>query len=62
MAKTSNEVKWRWKQKAYKQVQINFRYDTDAELIKYIESHKEIGTTQLFREALEAYIEAGGRG
>ena len=56
MAKTSNEVKWRWKQKAYKQVQINLRYDTDKELIDYIETHKSIGTTQLFREALEAYI------
>ena len=56
---TSTEAKNRWKKKAYKIVQISLRYDTDAELLKYIEEHKaRIGTTQLFREALEMYIEA----
>ena len=61
MAKThtSTEVKNRWKQKAYKIYQISLRYDTDSELIEFIEGNKErIGTTQMFREALEQYIES----
>ena len=61
MAKThtSTEVKNRWKKKAYKIYQISLRYDTDSELIEFIEGNKErIGTTQMFREALEQYIES----
>lgn len=59
MAKThtSTEVKNRWKKKAYKIYQVSLRYDTDKELIDFIENNKErIGMTQMFREALEQYM------
>lgn len=58
MGKTSTEVKMRWMNKAYSRYVLNLRYDTDQRLIDYIEANKaSVGTTQLFREALEAYIE-----
>ena len=60
MAKThtSTEVKNRWKKKAYKLYQVSLRYDSDQLLIEFIENNKErIGMTQIFREALEQYIE-----
>lgn len=60
MAKThtSTEVKNRWKKKAYKLYQVSLRYDSDQSLIEFIENNKErIGMTQIFREALEQYIE-----
>lgn len=54
---TSNEVKNRWKAKAYKSYNINLRYDRDQKLIDYIEKHKGgIGTTEIFREALDEYL------
>jgi len=54
---TSNEVKQRWESKAYKKILIRLRYDTDKELLDYIEQHKdEDGTTNIFREALQEYI------
>lgn len=54
---TSYEVKRRYAVKTYKQFTISLRYDEDAELIDYINTHKdEIGTTEIFRSALEQYI------
>lgn len=39
---------------------IRLRLKEDADLINYIETHKnEIGTSNLFREALEKYINEG---
>lgn len=58
MSKTSTEVKHRYNSKTYKRIQVYFRYDTDGELLDFIELHKEsIGVAQIFREALEHYIE-----
>ena len=59
MGKTSSEVKQRWMEKAYKKYLVSFRYDTDQEIIDFIEANKEkLGTTNIFRDALEMYIEA----
>ena len=63
MAKThtSTEVKQRWENKSYKKIMIRLRYDTDADLIDYLEKNKEkYGTTNIFRDALAAYIKAEG--
>ena len=58
---TSTEVKTAWKQRNYKRYEINFRLDTDQEIIAYIESNKErFGTTEIFRAAMEALINNGG--
>ena len=58
---TSTEVKTAWKQRNYKRYEINFRLDTDQEIIDYIEAHKErFGTTEIFRAAMEALIKNGG--
>ena len=58
---TSTEVKTAWKQRNYKRYEINFRLDTDKEIIDYIEAHKErFGTTEIFRAAMDALIANGG--
>ena len=58
---TSSEVKNRWNAKTYKRFQVNFRLDTDKEIIAYIEANKErFGTTEIFRAAMEALIKSGG--
>ena len=58
---TSTEVKTAWKQRNYKRYEVNFRLDTDKEIIDYIEANKErFGTTEIFRAAMEALIENGG--
>ena len=61
MAKTttSSEVKKRWMDKAYHKYAAYFRYDTDQHLIDFLENNKQIGVTQIFREALEMYMKAG---
>ena len=54
---TSTEVKQRWIDRNYKRIVVNLRYDTDADLIKWIEDHKEeYGTTNIFRDAVELLI------
>ena len=59
MAYTSTEVKQRWENKAYKKILIRLRYDTDAELIEFIENNKDkYGTSNLIKDALEMYINA----
>ena len=58
---TSTEVKTAWKQRNYKRYEVNFRLDTDKEIIAYIEANKErFGTTEIFRAAMELLIENGG--
>ena len=58
---TSTEVKTAWKQRNYKRYEVNFRLDTDKEIIDYIEAHKErFGTTEIFRAAMEMLINNGG--
>ena len=58
---TSTEVKTAWKQRNYKRYKINFRLDTDKEIIAYIEANKErFGTTEIFRAAMEMLIKSGG--
>ncbi len=60
MGKTSNEVKKRWMDKAYRSFKIYFRYDTDTELMEFIDKHKDkYGTTNLFRDAMEMYMKSG---
>ena len=61
MSYTSSEVKTAWKQRNYKQYNVNFRLDTDKEIIDYIDANKErFGTTEIFRAAMEALIRTGG--
>ena len=58
---TSTEVKTAWKQRNYKRYEVNFRLDTDKEIIAYIEANKErFGTTEIFRAAMEALMRNGG--
>ena len=58
---TSTEVKTAWKQRNYKRYEVNFRLDTDKEIIDYIEANKErFGTTEIFRAAMEALMRNGG--
>lgn len=57
MGNTSTEVKQRWESKAYAKYLVRLRHDTDWKLIDYLERNKErLGTTNIFREALEDYI------
>ena len=45
----------------YKRYQVNLRYDTDKEIIDYIEANKErFGTTEIFRAEMEMLIKNGG--
>lgn len=54
---TSYEVKKRWKDKMYKSYQLNLRYDTDKDLIDFIEKNKgNIGVTAIVRDALNEYV------
>ena len=58
---TSSEVKTAWKQRNYKRYEVNFRLDTDQDIIDYIEANKErFGTTEIFRAAMEMLIRNGG--
>lgn len=56
---TSYEVKKRWIDKTYKRINISLRYDTDEELIDFVEKHKDkYGMTNIFRDALQMYMDA----
>ena len=58
MGKTSTEVKQRWESKAYTKYLVRFRNDTDRNLVDYLEKNKErMGTSNIFRDALEMYID-----
>lgn len=62
MGKTSSEVKARWMEKAYRRYSVSFRYDTDQDIIDFIEANKDkVGTTQIIREALELYIKESAK-
>ena len=57
---TSTEVKARWIKNNYKRYQIHLRYDTDAELIRFVDENKEKhGTTELFRMGIEKLKQEG---
>lgn len=58
--RTSYEVRQRWDKENLKRYVVSFRIKEDANLIEYIESHKsELGTTELFRNALQNKINEG---
>ena len=56
---TSKEVRMKWEKNNYRKYTVRFRFDTDEDMIKYVEEMNEIGvgTTELFRLALKEYIE-----
>ena len=58
MSKPSNEVNRRWRSKAYKQFNLCLRYDTDQQLIDWLQSQaaQGIGATEAIRQALNAYL------
>lgn len=46
----------------YKTYRVNLRYDTDQDLIDYMEAHKQNeGVTPIIRDALEAFIKNDGQ-
>lgn len=54
---TSYEVRHRWDQENHKIYSVRLRLKDDADLIAYIEGRKkEVGTSQVFREALEDHL------
>ena len=55
---TSNEVKLRYNKKTYKNYNVNFRVNEDAEIIKLIEQEKDNGfsTTEAFRNLLKSLL------
>ena len=58
--RTSSEVKRRYNNKTYKRVVIQFRYDSDQDMINFVDTHKEkYGITNIFRDALKMYMDAG---
>ena len=60
--RTSYEVRRRWDAANLKTYTVRLNLNADAALIDYIDTRKEsIGTSRLFREALEFYI-ANSRG
>lgn len=60
---TSSEVKYRWIKANYKQYNVSFRYDTDKALIDHVEKMRDkgIGTSEVFKEAVEALMEKEGK-
>lgn len=54
IGKTSSESKMRWMKDNYKRYQVQFRVNDDADLISFIDQHKEMyGTTEIFRIAVD---------
>lgn len=59
--RTSYEVRKRWDKENQKIYSVRLRLKDDAELISFVENRKhDIGTSQLFRSALELLIEKEG--
>lgn len=55
--RTSYEVRRRWDAANLKTYTVRLNINADADLIEYIDTRKDsIGTSKLFREALEFYI------
>lgn len=60
--KTSSEVKTRWINANYKRYGVSLRYDTDGDLIEYLDRQKDSdgkGVTTVIRDALRKYIDNG---
>lgn len=58
--RTSYEVRKGWDKANHKIYSVRLRLKEDAEIIEYIEAHKdERGTSNIFREALDKYITEG---
>ena len=59
---TSTEVKYRWIKANYKQYTVSFRYDTDRELIDFVTEKQEkgLGTSEIFKEAVESLMKEQG--
>lgn len=58
--RTSYEVRQRWDKENLKRYVISLRLEDDADLIDYIEANKkEIGTTEIFRSALQHKLNEG---
>ena len=54
---TSTEVKNRWNAKTYQTFRANLRKDEDADLIQWIEDHKDtFSQSDIFRAGLEALM------
>ena len=56
---TSTEVKTRWINANYKRYGVSLRYDTDGDIIDFLEQHKDAegkGTTEIIRAALKQYM------
>ena len=47
---TSSMVIQRWKDKTYKRLNVYLRKEDDAEIIKWLDKHKDIRITDVFRE------------
>ena len=61
LSQTKQEIRIAWNKAHYKRYVVNLRYDTDQEIINYIEANKErFGTTEIFRAAMEMLINNGG--
>lgn len=59
---TSSEVKNRWINANYKRYGVSLRYDTDGDLIEYLDQKKDSdgkGVTTVIRDALRRYIDNG---
>lgn len=55
--KTSNESKIKYDKKTYHAIAVTLKKDDDSEIIAYIEKNKkDVGTTQLFRNAMQFYM------
>lgn len=58
--RTSYDIRKRWDADNHKIYSVRLRLKEDAEIIEYIEANKaEMGTSNIFREALENYIKEG---
>lgn len=61
MGKTSTEVKQRWENANYSRYVVRLRYDTDKELIDYVEKQKQTrSTSEIFKAALELLVKKEG--
>lgn len=61
---TSSEVKRRWIVANYRPYTVNLRYDTDTELIDFVEkvrTEENIGVTEVFRNAIAQYMQVYGK-
>lgn len=57
---TSTEIKTKWIKANYRTFQAHFRYDTDADIIEYMEQHKDgRGVTDILRAAMRDYMAKG---